>query len=114
MVYHDPRQDIPNYTVVYKADDFRGNLCSMGTLDPSVKHECFVGSSPLGSTAFVYKYGGDNNRMYFFYTPVNGIPRNCPRPGSVWDGANCRVMKIPAYAEAYTWRRNWLVKTDYL
>ncbi len=104
VIYPDIRQGQQvNYRIVYDHDNFRGTYCRIGTYDYNNFGECYVGSSPVGTQAFIW-------HSKFYYTPVNG--NQCPRPGSHFDGANCYVMDIPAGCEAYTWRRNWLVKSE--
>jgi hypothetical protein len=104
IVYPDIRQGgIINYSIVYNHKDYRGRVCRIGKYDYNNFGECFVGSSPVGTKAFIW-------HSKFYYTPVNG--NHCPRPGSHFDGANCFVMNIPKGCEAYTWKRNWLVKSE--
>lgn len=89
---------------------YRGHECEIGTYDYNNFGECFVGTAPVGTTAFIW--GPNSNSLNFYYSPING--NQCPRAGSWFDGANCFVMHIPASCEPYTWQRNWLVKSKKL
>jgi hypothetical protein len=110
VVYSHRDQNGVNYHIAYSNEDFRSRICEIGTYDYNGYGECYVGSSPEGTTAFVY--GDDENSLNFYYTPINGD--ECPMEGSSFDGANCFVMDVPAGCEPYTWRRNWLVKSKKL
>ncbi|MFW6224854.1 MAG: hypothetical protein ACOC4B_01145, partial [Bacteroidota bacterium] len=105
VIYPHYYQSGINYHIAYSANDFRGRTCEIGTYDYNVYGECYVGTSPAGTTPFVYAHN-------FYYTPING--NQCPRPGSYFDGSNCFVMDIPEECEPYTWQRNWLVKSNKL
>lgn len=105
VIYPHYYQSGTNYHIAYSANDFRGRTCEIGTYDYNNYGECYVGTSPVGTTPFIYAHN-------FYYTPING--NQCPRAGSWFDGANCFVMDIPANCEPYTWSRNWLVKSNKL
>ncbi|MCD6111936.1 MAG: hypothetical protein J7J86_01565 [Bacteroidales bacterium] len=110
VIYPQLYQQSINYHIAYSHNDFRGVNCKIGNFDHNNYGECYVGTSPVGTNAFVW--GPNSNNLNFYYTPVNG--NQCQRPGSWFDGANCFVMDIPAGCEPYTWQRNWLVKSDKL
>ncbi len=110
VIYPHLYQTSTNYHIAYSRNDFRGTNCIIGTYDYNNYGECYVGTSPVGTQAFVW--GPDSNNLSFYYTPING--NQCPSPESFFDGANCFVMAVPAGCEPYTWERNWLVKSEIL
>lgn len=105
VIYPHLYQNGINYTIIYDHNIFRGRTCAIGSYDYNNYGECYVGTAPSGTSAFIYAHN-------FYYTPING--NQCPRAGSWFDGANCFVMDIPAGCEPYTWQRNWLVKSNKL
>jgi hypothetical protein len=102
-IYPHLYQVSTNYYIAYSADDFRGNVCSIGSWDT---RNCYVGTAPTGTTAFVYP----NNTGNFYYSPVNG--NQCPLPGSSFDGGNCYVTAIPNSTWGFIWNNSWYVKSD--
>lgn len=108
VIYPHKFQNGVNYYIAYSRNDFRSRTCPIGTYDYNNYGECYVGSSPVGTTAFVW--GASQSSLAFYYTPVNG--NQCPMPGTWFDGANCFYMNVPASYEPYTWTRNWLVKSN--
>lgn len=86
--------------VIDLIDDFNQNStlilnCPCGTYDGS---NCYVGTAPSGSTAFIY----NNN---FYYTAING--NQCPLAGSSYDGANCFLMTIPSNTTGFIYNNSW-------
>ncbi|PKR79562.1 hypothetical protein CW751_14525 [Brumimicrobium salinarum] len=112
----DRRQGGMNYEVFYSkmADNALSRECFLGSYDPNNFGECYYGTVPEGSSAFWHDYGGTTG-TWFMYTPVNGTCPWKPEPGSGFDGANCRVVKIPSaianYGRQYIWRRNLLTES---
>jgi hypothetical protein len=72
--------------------------CPCGGYDGA---NCYVGTAPSGTTAFIYS----NN---FYYTPVNG--NQCPLAGSSFDGANCFVRSIPSNTTGFIFNNSWYVQ----
>lgn len=62
---------------------------------------CYLGSAPGGTKAFVYAGA-------YYYTPTG--PGRCPQPGSRFDGANCFVQKAPAGTSPFIYDNNWYYK----
>jgi hypothetical protein len=108
IIYPHYYQSSTNYHIAYVRNDYRSRTCEIGTYDYNVYGECYVGTAPVGTTAFIW--GPNENQLSFYYTPVNG--NQCPMAGSSFDGANCYVMAIPAGCEPYIWGRSWLVKSN--
>ncbi len=101
IIYPHLYQNGINYTISYNSDDYRGHYCTiLGSYDGA---NCYVGTPPSGTTAFIYA----NN---FYYTPVSG--NQCPRPGSWFDGSNCFVMDIPNSCSPFIWSNKWYVRSD--
>ncbi len=100
VIYPHSYQSGTNYTIYYNSNDFRGRDCTIGSYDSA---NCYVGTPPDGTTAFIYA----NN---FYYTAVSG--NQCPKSGSWFDGANCFVMDIPSSCVPFIWSNRWYVKTD--
>jgi hypothetical protein len=99
-VYLDARQGSINYLMTFSKDNYYGHDCTIGSYDT---RNCYVGTPPSGTTAFIYA----NN---FYYTPVSG--NQCPMPGSWFDGVNCFVMEIPGNCSPFIWANSWYVKPD--
>lgn len=72
--------------------------CPCGGYDGA---NCYVGTAPSGTTAFIYS----NN---FYYTPING--NQCPLGGSSFDGANCFVRSIPSNTTGFIYNNSWYVQ----
>lgn len=108
VIYPHQYQSGVNYHIAYEHEDFRSRICEIGTYDFNNYGECYVGTAPEGTSAFIY--GPNSHNLSFYYTPKNG--NQCPLAGSYFDGANCFVMSIPSTCEPYTWQRNWLVKSN--
>lgn len=108
VIYTHNQQYSKNYHIAYERVDFRGRNCTIGSYDNNNYGECYVGTAPMGTSAFFY--GPDSENLAFYYTPING--NQCPRAGSWFDGRNCYVMSIPSGCTPYTWQRNWLVKSN--
>ena len=100
VIYPHLYQNGTNYLIAYSRNDFRGHDCTIGSYDTQ---NCYVGTPPSGTTAFIYA----NN---FYYTPVSG--NQCPMPGSWFDSVNCFVMEIPSNCSPFIWANNWYVKPD--
>lgn len=107
VIYPDYYQQGVNYHIAYSANDFKSRTCAVGTYDYNNYGECYVGTAPVGTTAFFY---GTGSNRYAYYTPVSG--NNCPLSGSVFDGLNCRYVSIPVGCTTYVWQRNWLVESE--
>ena len=103
-VYLDSRQGSVNYKVCFSRSEFRGHNCTIGTYWGG--EDCYYGTPPSGTTAFIWQGGGVNN---FYFTPLNG--NQCPSPGS-FDGANCWVLAVPGNCEPFIRVNSWFVKTD--
>ncbi len=108
IIYPCYYQHTVNYHIAYSNNDFRSRTCELGTYDYNAYGECYVGTAPEGTNAFIW--GPNQNDLNFYYTPING--NECPMAGSSFDGANCFVMHIPSGCEPYIWQRNWLVKSN--
>lgn len=106
IIRPDYYQTEVNYIVAYDLPDMRGHDCSIGSYDT---YNCYVGSPPSGSEAFVYTYQSSGN-TWFMYTPVNG--NQCPLPGSSFDGANCQYRQVPDGADWFLWNNKWYVKPN--
>jgi hypothetical protein len=102
-LYTDPRVPVYNFLIAYYKSSFRGHSCTIGSYDT---RNCFVGTAPSGTTAFMYP----NAQGGFYYTPVNG--NQCPYPGSTFDTENCFVIDIPSSCEGFIASNSWYVKTD--
>ncbi len=59
---------------------------------------CYLGSAPNGTTAFIY--AGN-----YYYTALPGP--SCPLPGTWYDGANCFVQAVPPGATPFIFDNNW-------
>ena len=99
-VYLDARQGSINYLMTFSKDNYYGHDCTIGSYDT---RNCYVGTPPSGTTAFIYA----NN---FYYTPVSG--NQCPMPGSWFDSVNCFVMEIPGNCSPFIWDNSWYVTPD--
>lgn len=99
---YQPQQPFPYY-VAYASEDFRGNICEIGSWD---SRNCYVGTAPAGTTAFVWP----NNTGRFYYSASSGSNK-CPLPGSWFDGSNCAYLKIPEdKTYGFVWDNKWYVK----
>lgn len=107
VVWPDRYESTHNYQIVYNRSEIYSRICTIGTYAGGTgnRGECYVSSSPVGTSAFVY----NNN---FYYTPLNG--NECTMTGTWFDGSNCFYMDIPANTIGYTWTRNFLVKSQTL
>jgi len=92
-----------NYNIAYSRSNYRGRNCTIGGFDGL---NCYVGTPPTGTTAFVYP----NPSGAFYYTPLPG--NQCPYPGSYFDSMNCYAMDVPSSCEGFIWDNNWYVKPD--
>jgi len=106
VIYPHYYQKTINYKIAYSRDNFRGRNCTIGGYDG---RNCYVGTPPNGTTAFIYSYPG-NESGNFYYSAVNG--NQCPYPGSYFDGANCFVLDIPSTCSGFIYQNNWYVKAD--
>jgi hypothetical protein len=107
-VYLDARQTTQNYQVVFTKDNFRSRTCSLGTYDYNEFGQCYVGTTPTGTTPFVW--GPDENSLAFYHMPLSG--NNCPMPGSWFDGYSCYIVAIPEGTEWMTWQNHMMVKSE--
>lgn len=107
-VYLDARQGSQNYVMTFTKSNYYSHTCAIGSYDYNNYGECYLGTAPVGTSAFFYTFASGNT--YSYYTPLSG--NSCPLPGSSFDGANCRVQLIPPGCYTYTWQRNWLVQSN--
>jgi len=108
-VYMDARQGSINYHIAISHNDFRGHHCKIGSYDYNNYGECFLGTSPAGTSPFFWTSPHTGiTGQYYSALPGN----NCPYSGSTFDGAHCFVKNIPTGCETYTWWRSWLIKSD--
>jgi len=94
-----PEDNNINWKIAYSISDFRGQSCTIGSYD-SVN--CYVGTPPSGTTAFIW---GE----YFYYTPLPG--NVCP-VGLGFDGVNCGYLKVPANCSPFIYSNNFYVEPD--
>ncbi len=106
IIYPDLYQTEVNYIVAYDLAEMRGHSCTIGNYD---HFNCYVGTPPTGSTAFIYYYP-NTGETWFMYTPVNG--NQCPLSGSHFDGANCNYRQVPQGTEPFLYNNNWYVRPD--
>ena len=99
------------YYDVFYQPNARGHACKIGNFDKNNYGECYLGTSPAGTSPFFWTSPQTGiTGQYYSKLPGN----NCPYPGSIFDGAHCFVRNIPAGCETYTWWRNWLIKSNYI
>ena len=86
----------------------RGHSCSLGGYDGC---NCYVGTPPIGSTAFIITY--PDGSSYFMYTPTPPF-NTCPLLGSQYDGANCMYLLINPLpvSDAFVYNNNWYMRPD--
>ncbi|WP_107038545.1 hypothetical protein [Brumimicrobium mesophilum] len=115
IVQSDNRQTGINYYVIYSLDanNAYSKECPIGNYNNNNYAECYYGTVPVGTNAFDFNYGGSGG-TWFLYTPINGnVCPWLPEVGSGFDGAHCKVVKIPndAVGKQYVWQRDLLIKS---